>query len=323
MEVYHSKSDYASLLEKVLECKKGERVAIKLHVGELGNKTHLDSAIAKMAIEAVKARGAEPFLTDTTTLYGGARHTPASHLNNAEKHGFTKLGAPFIIADEKGGIECESKGILKRVELGKFFSEVDYLVVLSHCKGHFVASFGGAIKNMGMGCATKECKLAEHKTVLMKIDEGLCNGCGICAKSCNHAIIIDGKRREGPNCMHCGGCADECPQKAVKFSDFGNVQKALCSVALAVKNLYKDRWCFLSAGVNITKHCDCQSNPGAPVLPDVGYFSSKDPVAIDKAFLDLAGVEKIEKFWNKSPLFQIEEGERIGLGSAKYELVRI
>ncbi|MEW6329434.1 MAG: DUF362 domain-containing protein, partial [Candidatus Micrarchaeota archaeon] len=259
-EVFFSneKGKIAELVERVLDVDRGDVVAVKLHVGELGNKTHLGPEVAKVVVEKVREHGAEPFLTDSRTWYKGSRSNGRSHVQNALAHGFGRAGAPFKVADERGGVDYEASGILKTVELGALFEKANCLFAISHDKGHALAGFGGALKNLGMGCATPECKLAQHRTVGIEIDEGKCTGCGRCAEICEYAVVREGKRRdENEKCWRCLACGEECPQKAIRLVNQENLQRALASVSLAVKNLFKGRWGFLSAGINITQECDC------------------------------------------------------------------
>ena len=269
---------------------KGDLVAVKLHVGELGNPYYVQPCFVHDIIRRVKEAGGKPFLTDSNTAYHAQRSNAYDHMITALMNGFNM--APFIVAD---GLKSENfqlvktKGILKEIEVSGAIAEADSMIVVSHCKGHELSGFGGAIKNLGMGCTPSAGKIRQHRTVGLEIDTSKCVGCGKCKETCptNLPEIIEGKARNTSLlCMRCPVCIDACPMEAIRFVDKENLCKALASAAYGVLSTFKpDKVSYVSFAKDITQYCDCLPNPGEIILKDVGVFASNSPVSIDAAFL--------------------------------------
>jgi hypothetical protein len=140
----------------------GEKIAIKMHMGEYGNLNYVRPPIAELIVDELKKIGAKPFVFDAPVLYLGSRDTVEKYQETARKNGFTKetMGCPVVISNEE--VEVKSKYISK-LKLAKELYEAGGMIVLSHFKGHEMASFGGAIKNLGMGGLTKEGKIIMHR----------------------------------------------------------------------------------------------------------------------------------------------------------------
>ncbi len=176
--------------------KRDDLTAIKLHFGEMGNDTHIRPQLVRKVVDLVKQEKAKPFLTDTTTLYSGSRRNAVDHLNTAYAHGFAPctVNAPVIIADGLNGLSQIDVPVnlrhFKETHIAREIHDADSMVVLSHVKGHEMAGFGGAIKNLAMGCASFWGKRDQHQTKV-SINKESCIGCASCAKVCPaHAISM-------------------------------------------------------------------------------------------------------------------------------------
>jgi uncharacterized Fe-S center protein len=315
-------------------------VAIKIHFGEEGNVTFIPANYFKPLIEQIKNRNAKPFFTDTCVLYRSNRSDAVRHLQLAEKHGFSLngIGAPVIIADGlRGSNEIEVK------IPGKLFSSVSIaaegltanaMLVSTHVTGHMASGIGGVIKNIGMGLASRKGKLRQHSSMKPRIEVAKCTGCGQCILWCpEDAISMNGSIAviEEKICVGCGECLTVCHFDAVKYNwktSSKDLQKKMAEHALGVIINKRDKMCYLNFLINITKDCDCLNQPQKPFMKDIGILASKDPVAIDKASLDL-----VEQYSGKSlvsqsypsidPMVQLVHGEEIGLGRMDYELAKI
>ena len=275
-----------------LDCiQKGDLVAVKLHVGELGNPNYVQPVFVHDIIRRVKEAGGKPFLTDSNTLYHAHRSNAYDHMVNALMNGFNL--APFIVADGLRGENYRTvptKGILKEIEVSGAIAEADAMIVVSHDKGHELSGFGGAIKNLGMGCTPRAGKLRQHRTVGLEIDTSKCIGCGKCKEICemNLPEIIEGKARNISDlCMRCPMCKHGCPMEAISFIHQENICKALASAAYGVLSTFNpNKVSYVSFAKDITPYCDCLPNPGEVMMKDVGIFASDSPVSIDGAFLE-------------------------------------
>lgn len=260
------------------ECvEKGDLVAVKLHVGELGNPYYVQPFFVHEIVRRVKEAGGKPFLTDSNTLYHANRNNAYDHMHNALMNGFNM--APFIVADGLKGENYRTlptKGILNEIEVSGVIAEADAMIVVSHCKGHELSGFGGAIKNLGMGCTPGEGKLRQHRTVGIEIDQTKCKGCGKCKASCpmNLPEIVEGKARNNSGaCMRCPICKDGCPMEAISFVNQDNICRALASAAFGVLSTFKPRKVsYVSFAKNITPYCDCLPNPGENPAKRLGHF---------------------------------------------------
>ncbi|MCD4786449.1 MAG: DUF362 domain-containing protein [Candidatus Eremiobacteraeota bacterium] len=315
-------------------------VAIKLHVGDKDNSTYIRPEIAAVLARKAKEKDAHPFMTETSTLYKGVRSNAVSHIMHADSHGFTiqKVGAPFIMADGLSGnleIEVEINGILnKKVRIAREARMTDCMFVVSHPTGHMVTGYGGAIKNLGMGLASRKGKLKQHSIMDPEIHKDKCVMCGRCIEWCPEDAIIkvDGKAfivRE--KCVGCGECLAVCQFGAVKFDwgvESGDLQKHMAEHALGVVKGKESKIFYFNIAINMTKECDCLPGSQKKFIPDVGIFASSDPIAIDEATLDLTtgedGLDLSSKsFGNLDGRIQLEHGQKIGLGHREYELVEL
>lgn len=308
---------------------KGDLVAIKLHVGELGNPSYLQPFFVHHIIQKVKEAGGKPFLTDSNTYYLAQRHNAYDHIQTALMNGFNM--APFIVAD---GLQSENqrkvktKGILNEIEVAGAIAEADAMIVVSHCKGHEITGFGGAIKNLGMGCTSRAGKLRQHRVVGLEIDQSKCTGCGKCKTICpfDAPEIVEGKARNtSPLCMRCPVCKSECPVEAISFVNQENICKALASAALGVLETFKPgKVSYVNFAKDITQYCDCLTSPGAPIMNNVGIFASDSPVSVDAAFLEKVDYKVFNKLSGVDCMTQVTEALNLGVpGNAKPEILKI
>lgn len=331
----------------------GDLTAVKIHFGEKGNHAYIRPVFARRVVEEIKKLGARPFLTDSSTLYPGERKEAVSALTCAIENGFAYacVGAPLIISDGLRGVtETEVKldgDLLSRVYIGTEIVEADSLVCLTHFKCHELTGFGGAIKNLGMGCASRKGKLEQHSTVAPKVAEKYCTGCGVCIKSCAHDAIsiIEGKAVIDPElCAGCSRCITICALKAIniQWNEAADlVMKKMAEYAKGSLAGKEQRAVYLNFITQVSPACDCYGHADAPIVNDIGICASTDPVAIDQACADLVnnargnegsalqtghepGGDKFRGVYPEIPWeVQLEHGERVGLGSRRYELVMI
>ncbi len=320
------------LLERLVEKEKVElskKIPLKVHFGEKGNITYLSADNYDGIIDYLDENEISTFYTDTNVLYSGQRMTRDKHIKLAKDHGFTRV--PVVIADGDHGNDFDEVTIdekhFKRCKVGKLIGDHDQLLIIAHFKGHMLSGFGGAIKQLGMGCAARGGKLTMHHSSKPKIVRRKCNNCGTCAKQCPvDAIYVKGKahRIDLDKCVGCASCIAVCPVKAAKvrwtsinlFKTFG---ERLAEYALAAQ---KDkRNIYMTFVFNITRGCDCMGRKMKIILPDLGVFASTDPVAIDQACLDLIDKRAGKKKFGGRHL--LEYAEKIGLGTRKYKLVKV
>ncbi len=330
----------ARLLDKsgILDVVREKRcVAVKMHFGEAGNTGFVDPAYVAVICKKIVAKGATAFLTDTNTLYKGRRKDTAEHLKVAREHGFTKeaMGLDIVIPDEtKDGdvVEVPLKGPgLKVAKIGRLYREADAIVAISHFKGHILTSFGGVLKNVGMGCASRQGKLAQHCDVAPTVYRNQCVGCCACQQVCpvdaihmkDDTCVID-----KTICIGCASCIDVCPETAL-FVDMGAgnaVQDKMTAYAAAV--LKGKPSVFINFAVKVNKECDCWGAENPRIAPDVGILASLDPVSVDKASYDLVvkacGKDVFkEAHPDQDGLKQLERARDLGLGNLDYELITV
>lgn len=331
---------------------KNDLTALKLHFGERGNDSFINPVFVRQVVDKVKANGAKPFLTDTNTLYSGSRHNAVEHLITALEHGFnyTVTGAPLIIADglrSDNIVEVEiHKKHFDKVQLARDIIRADSVIVLSHFKGHEMTGFGGAIKNLAMGGAPAVGKKEQHASKMV-VDHVKCVGCANCSVVCPEgAVTITEKKAEIAleKCIGCGECLTVCNMRAVGIdwnTDLSDFIERMTEYAFGVAKAHEGRIGYMNFLLNITPDCDCVPWSDAPIVPDIGFLASTDPVAIDQASFDLVNKmiglpesmlacnceEGADKFRglrsHVDGVIQLSYGEEIGLGSREYELISI
>ena len=332
--------------------------AIKIHFGEPGNLSYLRPNFAKTVADVVESLGGKPFLTDCNTLYVGRRKNALDHMDAAYENGFSPFstGCHVIIADGLKGtdeVEVPVQGgeYVKSAKIGRAVMDADVFISLAHFKGHESTGFGGAIKNVGMGCGSRAGKMEMHCGGKPSVDQELCRGCHMCARNCAHdAISFDENRKasiDHNKCVGCGRCIGACNFDAIANNNYHANDELNCKMAEYAKAVVDGRPAFYINIVNqVSPNCDCHGENDAAIIPDVGMFASFDPVALDVACADacnrmpvLPGSQLYENlhregacdlhdhFCNSAPDTNwkscVEHGEKIGLGTRSYELVTV
>ncbi|MDK2891697.1 DUF362 domain-containing protein [Methanohalophilus sp.] len=332
---------------------KNELTAIKLHFGERGNEGFISPVHVRQVVDKARNCGANPFLTDTNTLYSGSRRNAVDHLTTAIEHGFgyEVTRAPLVIADGLDGNNFHEVAIagnhFDKVKIASSIADSHSMIVMSHFKGHELAGFGGAIKNLAMGCAAVPGKMEQHAGLHPEVDPDSCIGCGRCVETCIYEALeisesIASVRHE--KCIGCGECMLVCPVKAIDFNQERDAEKfieMMTEYALGAVTGKQKKVGYMNFLVNITPECDCAPWSDIPLVPDIGILASIDPVAIDAASLYLVnqqhgivhsklhsnfeiGEDKFKGVWeNSAGNHQLDYGEKIGLGSRDYELIKI
>lgn len=328
-------------------------VAVKLHFGEAGNTAFIRSVFVRKMVQLIKAQGGQPFLTDANTLYAGTRSDAPSHMVTAIQNGFSysSADAPIIIADGLRGksevaVEVEQKNF-RKVYIGSEIVQADSLISLAHFKCHELSGFGGTIKNLGMGCASRKGKLAQHSSVSPAVKRKKCIGCGDCISHCSQAALslVDEKAvLDAKKCIGCGECILICAQEAilVQWNQAIPVfMENMVEYTLGVLKGKVGKTLFVNFITDVSPACDCYAYNDAPIVRDIGITASLDPVAIDQASADLVNQEAAnigscltlntnpgeDKFKGVYPnidwAYQLEYAEKIGLGLRSYTLEKI
>lgn len=317
---------------------KNDYVAIKMHFGERGGDGHIKPEFIRPLIKELKKKKTKPFLTDTNTIYHGPRNNAIGHLEVAAEHGFAqnKLQVPIIIADGLRGNDHEDVKIdgkyFKKVKIASGIRHADKILVVSHFKGHILAGLGGAIKNLGMGCASKQGKFEMHCSVSPTVDSRKCVGCEMCIPVCEQkALYLDTENKivlDNDKCVGCGECVIECHTSALSITWSEGTSEVQERFAEYAKGATRGIPTFYFNFANhITPNCDCMGKKEKPLMDDVGILASNDPVAIDQASLDLVLQEGGDTFTKAHPnldaTIQLAHAEAMGLGTRKYELIEV
>ncbi len=332
--------------------------AIKIHFGEYGNLAFLRPNYAKVMADLVKECGGKPFLTDCNTLYVGSRKNALDHIDTAYLNGFTPYatGCHVLIAD---GLKGTNETIVpingeyvKEAKIGAAIMDADVFLTLTHFKGHEMAGFGGALKNIGMGCGSRRGKMEMHNDGKPQVsDVESCIGCGACFRICAHgAPVIENKkaRIDHEKCVGCGRCLATCPKDAISADSGTSIKRLNCKMAEYSLAVCQGRPNFhVSLICDVSPNCDCHAENDIPIIPDVGMFASFDPVALDVACADAVNNMPVidgsvlsdniradgrhgeghDHFHMTHPDTEwkscIEHAVKIGLGSDQYELIEI
>ena len=331
---------------------KDKYTAIKIHFGEPGNLAFLRPNYAKVVADIVKELGGKPFLTDCNTLYVGGRKNALDHLESAYTNGFSPFstGCHILIADGLKGtdeeyVPVEGGEYVKEAKIGRAVMDADVFISLTHFKGHEATGFGGTLKNIGMGCGSRAGKMEMHSAGKPHVDQSLCIGCKRCAKICAHnaPFFTDGKAAiDHDKCVGCGRCIGVCPKDAVLAASDESNDILNCKIAEYTKAVIQDKPNFhISLVIDVSPYCDCHAENDAAIVPDVGFFASFDPVALDKACADAVNAqppiantclseadhEGHDHFGAVFPTTNwrtcIEHAKKIGLGTDEYELIEV
>ncbi len=260
------------------------KVAVKLSTGEPGGHNFLQPALIKDLVKKVNGT-----IVECNTAYGGGRANTENHLKAAKEHGFTAI-APVDIMDADGEVALPVKGgkHLKEDFVGSHYLNYDFTIILSHFKGHAMGGFGGAIKNMSIGIASSGGKAWIHSA---------------------------GKTKGDP-------WGNLPPQ-----DDF---LESMAEAAKAVADHCGDKILYISVANNLSVDCDCDASPEDPQMGNIGILASLDPIALDKACTDLVRASEdhgkihlIERIDSRHGMHTLEYGEKLGIGSQKYELVKL
>ncbi len=351
--------DHTNLQGKVRE---KDLVAIKLHFGEKGNTAFVRPIFLRRVVDRVKQYNGKPFLTDTNTLYTGTRGEAISHLITAHQNGFvySVVDAPLLIADGLRGNSSVKvridKPLFKTVPVAHAIHTADALISVAHFKGHELAGFGGALKNLGMGCTSREGKLSEHSNISPQVKAKACRGCKLCLNCCpGEAISMISPKSEveskhlvafvdSKKCIGCAECLLTCPAGAIRIrwnETTAIFQKKMVEHAYGAVQGKRGKTLYLNFLTQITPACDCNAFSDTPIVNDIGILSSEDPVAIDHASVDLVNGEegnpssKLSSNWRPGEdkfrsiypkvdwAIQLAYGEEIGLGTREYELMEV
>ena len=328
--------------------------AIKIHFGEPGNMAFIRPPFVAVVARLIREQEGKPFLTDSNTLYSGRRHNAYDHIRSAFENGFSRdatecdiliadglKGNDYVRMPVDGGSHCSSAMI------GSAIAEADAVVSLNHFKGHELTGFGGALKNLGMGCASRSGKKFLHDVSHPVIVAEACTGCGTCVRNCAAgAIRLDENRKAAIDhtlCTGCCQCVAVCQFGAARAME-GSASK-VCGERIAeyAYAVLRGKPSFhVSFVMNVSPNCDCWANNDAPVVADIGIFASADPVALDQACVDAVNAAPAisgtaltdkkysgsgEKFGHLHPdsdwSATLDHAVRMGLGSREYTLIRV
>ena len=287
--VYFIKDITPENIQKVYEAlgRKAEgKVAVKLSTGEPGNDYHLDPKLIAPLVQQLNAT-----IVENNTAYNGGRDHTADHLKAAAEHGFTAI-APVVIMDADGEDTIVVNGgrHLKENYVGQAWKDYDFTVVMSHFKGHPMAGFGGAMKNISIGMASSK----------------------------------------GKCWIHSAGQYTDKAQTWSNVPADSVFQEAMAEASKSVIDAAGDKILYINVANNLSVDCDCVATPAAPEMGDIGIFASLDPVAVDQACLDAVRQSPdhgkkhlLERIDSKSAPWNLEYAEKIGAGTRKYKLVTV
>ncbi len=322
--------------------RKHDFTAVKVHVGEEGNTTYIKAPCLKGLVEELLALQTKPFVTDTSTLYTGRRHNAIDHATLAAERGFgvEGLGIPFLAADGLFGTAetvVRIDGELDReVLIAADIVRCQSMLSVAHFTGHCATCAGATLKTLGMGCSSRKGKMRQHSALKPHVSTGRCTLCGECQRYCPaDAITLDAVQAhiDADKCIGCAECVAVCRFEAVEYDwkqENEVLQKSVAEHALGVMKGKEGRVVFFNFLMSITKDCDCFDKANMPkMVGDIGILASTDPVAVDKAAIDVVearGGRRLPELIGNRRLdwtHQIDHAVKIGLGRADYELIEV
>ena len=263
------------------------KVAVKMHSGEQGNQNYLRPEFVKDVINYVNGT-----VVECNTAYEGARNSTEKHKKLIEEHEWNKY-FPFDLLDEEGPdmeLDIPNGKILKKNYVGKDLANYDSLFVLSHFKGHAMGGFGGALKQLSIGCASSA----------------------------------------GKTLIHTAGVTNDQTKLFANLPEQDRFLEAMADAAASVVDYFKGNAVFVNVMKNISVDCDCDGNASTPCMKDVGILASADPVAVDQACLDLVynstdpGKDKlIARIESLHGVHTVEAAADLGVGTREYELIEL
>lgn len=327
----------------------GDLVAVKLHFGERGNTAFIPPIYVRRVVDKIKQAGGKPFLTDSNTLYRGSRANAVDHTITAIENGFgySTVGAPIVIADGMSGKEYVEVRVdgrhFETVKIGAAAVHADALVVLTHFKGHEATSFGGVMKNVGMGLGARSGKQQMHADFSPAIDPEKCTACAECADWCPADAIKIGDTAWTDHglCIGCGECVVTCPYGAIAVdwsTDAAKMQEKIVEYVKGAVAGKDGKVGYMSFLMNITPDCDCWNFSDAPIVSDIGILASTDAVAIEQASLDLVNKapalagdrlpdpkaqDKFRSITGVDGAPILDYAQQLGLGSRDYSLKNV
>lgn len=303
-------------------------IPLKVHFGEKGNTTFIGPENFDGIIDWLKAKHIESFYIETNAVYSGARKREKDHIRLAHAHGFIQL--PVVIADgDRGHVFNEveiNKKYFSRCKIAKKFQDYSQYIVVSHFKGHMLAGFGGALKQLAMGFASRGGKFEQHADSKPLILPFKCKKCGACLRHCpvNAIRLSLWPRVKKKLCIGCASCIAVCPHGAILFNVFKlNLRKKFRAkmAEYAYAAVQDKSMLYITFAFNLTKGCDCEGRAMERIAGDFGVLASTDPVAIDTACMDIVDEREGRAVFKGRDI--LAYAEELGLGSRTYKLVKV
>lgn len=263
------------------------KVAVKLHSGEQGNQNYIRPEFVKAIVERVNGT-----VVECNAAYEGARNSTEKHKKLIEYHGWTKY-FDVDIMDADGDdlvLDIPNGKVLKQNFIGKNMKNYDSMLVLSHFKGHPMGGYGGALKQLSIGCASSEGKSWIHSA----------------GKTKDQTIVWN-----------------NLPEQNLFL-------ESMADAASSVVNYFKDNILFINVMCNLSVDCDCCAVAEDQCMKDIGILASTDPIAIDKACIDLVYNSKdpgrdhfVARVERQNGTHTIDAANELGFGTKEYELINV
>lgn len=272
---------------KVLGRELPGKVAVKVHSGEKGNQNYLRPEFMRPMVEAVKGT-----VVECNTAYDGARNSTEKHRELIKEHGWSKYFSVDLMDAEKPDLilPVENGKVLKENAVGKAIAHYDSMLVLSHFKGHPAGGYGGALKQLAIGCASSE----------------------------------------GKSLIHSGGFTDDQTIVWDHMASQDVFCEAMADAAGTIVAYFKEKIAFVNMVCNLSVDCDCCAVAEDPCMKDIGILSSLDPVALDQACMDLIYQSDdpgrdhfLQRVESLHGIHTIEAAAELGYGTREYELIMV